>query len=81
MKMCIWFVRKHQINICYFFHVVNFFASIVYIEWVYCVRNSSYRFQLTFLKLCRHFLHGLKICIWFGHKPQINFCHVFHVVN
>ena len=34
-----------------------------------------------FIKLCRHFLHALKICMWFGHKSQIYFCHFFRIVN
>ena len=35
----------------------------------------------VFLKLCTWFLHGLKMCIWFGYNPCINFCHFFHFVN
>ena len=27
------------------------------------------------------FLHGLKMCIWFGYNPCINFCHFFHFMN
>ena len=46
------------------------------------MRNSSYRFQLIHLDFCRHFLHDLKICMWFGHKSRSNvrFCFSY-VVN
>ena len=27
------------------------------------------------------FLYGLKMCIYFGYNPCINFCHFFHFVN
>ena len=50
-------------------------------QWVPCECNSSYNFTPIFLKLCTCFLHGLKICIWFGYNPWINFCHFFHFVN
>ena len=35
------------------------------------MRISSYSFILILLKLHRCFGHGLKICMWFGYKPQI----------
>ena len=38
------------------------------------MRNSSYN---LIPKLCRHFDHALKICMWLGYTPQINFCHFF----
>ena len=50
-------------------------------QWVPCERNSSYNFILILLKLCTCFRHGLKMCIWFGYNPWINFCHFFHFVN
>ena len=28
--------------------------------------NSAYSFSLIVLKLCRSFVHGLKMCMWFG---------------
>ena len=37
--------------------------------------NSSYSLILIFLKLYIHHDHALKICMWFGYNPQINFCH------
>ena len=38
------------------------------------MRNSSYNFIPILFKLCRH---ALKICIWLGYTPEINFCHFF----
>ena len=43
--------------------------------------NSSYSFMAIFLKLYRYFCHGLKICMWFRYNPQINFCHLFFILN
>ena len=39
--------------------------------------NSSYSFIPILLKLYRCCDHALKICMWFGYNPQINFCHFF----
>ena len=49
--------------------------------WVPCVRNSSYSFIPILLKLYRCCDHALKICMWFGYNPQINFCHFFRNLN
>ena len=51
------------------------------IEYVPCVRNSSYSFTPILLKLYRCFYHPLKICMWFGYDPQINFSHFFRNLN
>ena len=53
----------------------------MYRQWVPCERNSSYNFIPIFLKLCTCFLHGLKMCIWFGYNPCINFCRFFLFAN
>ena len=53
----------------------------MYRQWVPCERNSSYNCIQMFLKLCTCFLHGMKMCMWFGYNPWINFCHFFHFVN
>ena len=37
--------------------------------------------MLILLKLHRCFGHGLKMCMWFGHNPQIIFCHFFCNLN
>ena len=41
------------------------------------MRDSSYSFIPILLKLCRHCDHALKICMWLGYTPQIDFCHFF----
>ena len=41
------------------------------------MRNSSYNLIPILLKLCRHCDHALKIGMWLGCTPQINFCHFF----
>ena len=38
-------------------------------------------FLLIFLKLCRCFLHGVRMCMWFGYNCWIIFYHFFHFVN
>ena len=45
------------------------------------MRNSSYNLMPILLKLYRHCDHALKICMWFGYNPQINFCHFFRNLN
>ena len=52
-------------------------AIKVYSQWVPCVRNSSYSFPLNVLKLFRCFLHGMKMCMWFGYNPLIFFFSLF----
>ena len=49
-------------------------------QWVPCVRNS-YSFTPILFKLYRCFYHPLKICMWFGYNPQINFSHFFRNLN
>ena len=57
------------------------FSTSMYRQWVPCERNSSYNCIPIFLKLCTCFLHGLKMCIWFGYNPCIYFCCFFHFAN
>ena len=63
--------------LCEFSH----FSTSMYRQWVPCERNSSYNFIPIFLKLCTCFLHGRKICMWFGCNPCFNFYHFFHFGN
>ena len=63
------------------FHFLTSGYMKVLWQWVPCERNSSYNFIPIFLKLCTCYLHGQKMCIWFGCNPCINFCHFFHFVN
>ena len=65
-----------QINLCHFFCTsnLNFFgltSTKAYFHWVTCERNFSYNFSQIFLKLCRWFCQGLKMCMAFGFNPQI----------
>ena len=49
----------------------------VYRQWVPCKCNSIYNFAHLFF-------HSLKICMWFGFNPAVNFCHfllTFSVFN
>ena len=52
-----------------------------HLPWVSCERNSSYSFLLIFLKLRICFLHGVRMCMWFGYNCWIIFYHFFHFVN
>ena len=40
-------------------------------QWVPCGRNSSYSFAPIVLKLCRCFLHGMKMCRWMWYNPLV----------
>ena len=53
----------------------------MYRQWVPRERNSSYNFIPILLKLCTCFLHGLKMCMWFGYNPCITFYPFFHFVD
>ena len=46
-----------------------------------CGHNSSYSLIPILLKLYRCCDHALKICMWFGYNPQINFCCFFRNMN
>ena len=39
-----------------------------HLPWVSCERNSSYSFVPIYLKLCRCFRHGMRMCMWFGYS-------------
>ena len=52
------------------FHVVNFFVFClisIYRVGVLCVQLLL-QVLTDLLNFCRHILHRLKICMWFGHK-------------
>ena len=51
------------------------------IEYVPCVRNSSYSFILILLKLYSCLYNALKIRIWFAYNPQPNFYHFFAILT
>ena len=58
--------------------IVRLFSVTFSTLWTY---SSSYNFIPIFFKLCTCFLHDLKMCMWFGCNPCINFCHFFHFGN
>ena len=62
-----------------FFSVWN--AIKVYRQCVSCGRNSSYSFPPIVLKLCRCFLHGMKMCMWVWYNILIIVSHFFCFVN
>ena len=48
----------------------------VFRQWLPCKHNSLYSFMPIFMQLCTSFFfHGLKMCMWFGFNPAVNFCH------
>ena len=57
-------------------HFSGFLTMKVNGQWVHRGRNS-YSFTQILLKLYRCLDHPLKICMWFGYDPQINFSHFF----
>ena len=85
MGMCMWFGYSYYFFF-FFFSLfplceLSHFSTSMYRRWVPCERNSSYNFVPIFLKFCTYFLHGMKMCVWFGYNPCINCCHFFHFVN
>ena len=36
---------------------------------------------LSLFNFAHLFVHDLKMCMWFGFNPAVNFCHFFHFVN
>ena len=87
MKICIWYGYNPLIIFSHFFCFVNlvFFvvwnAIKVYRQWLPCGRSSSYSFPPIILKLCRCFLHRMKICMWFEYNTLSIFSHFFCCVN
>ena len=86
-RIGIWFGYNPPINVCYLFSqfVLSRFSGILTMkvngQWVPCKRNSSYSLIQILLKLYRHCGHALKICMWLGYTPQINFCHFLSNLN
>ena len=83
VRMCMWFGYNCWIIFLTLFPLceLSHFSTSVYRQWVPCERNSSYNFISIILKLCTCFLHGLKMCIWYGYNPCIYFCYFFHFAN
>ena len=65
----------------FFFFFFTWNAIKVYGQLVPCGCNSFYSFAIIVLKLCRCFLHGMKICKWFGYNSLIILFYLFCFVN
>ena len=59
---------------------MHIFGLKSYRLWNTCKRNY-YSFSWIFLKLSRCFCQGLKMCMKFGHNPQITFYPFFRCSN
>ena len=83
LEMCMGFGYNPWINFCHFFHFVNFVIFWPQILWK-CI-DSRYHVPvsatpcttsyLSLLNFAHLFVHGLKMCMWFGFNPAVNFCH------
>ena len=66
---------------CYFFYFVNFVIFWPQILWKCIDRGylvSAAPYTISCLSLCNFahlFFHGLKMCVWFGFNPAVNFYH------
>ena len=84
-KICMWFFSQFELS-HFFVHFCEWIEGTLcaqlllqfYTDTFETVRNSSYSFILILLKLYRCCDHALKICMWLGYTPQINFCHFFY---
>ena len=70
----------------FFYHFFHFVNLVIFrpqcIDSGYLVSTTPHTYFIPiFLKLCTCFLHGLKMCMWFGYNPCINFCYFFHFAN
>ena len=81
LEMCMWFGYNPCINFCPFFHFVNlviFWSQILWkcIDSGYHVSATPYTAScLSLFNFAHLFVHGLKMCMWFGFNPAVNFCH------
>ena len=74
LKMCMWFGYNPQINFCYFFFRI---LNLV----IFQARILSKGIDCGYLVCATPLTVGLKMCMWFGYYPQINFCHFFRILN
>ena len=81
LEICTCFGYNPWINFCHFFHFVNFGHFWPQILWK-CIDSgyliSATPYTISCLSLCNFahlFFHGLKMCMWFGFNPAVNFCH------
>ena len=64
-----------RFSLCKLCHFLTSDFMKMYRQWVPCKHNSLYNFNPFFLQLYTSFFHGLKMCMWFGFNPAVNFCH------
>ena len=84
MKMCVTFGCNPHISFKFeFSHCVRLRP---FRHWVTCERKSSGKSsgsfsRIFFLKFCRYFCQGLKMCMTFGCYPQIKCCYLITSFN
>ena len=61
--------------LCELCHFLTSDSMKVYRQRLPCKRNSLYNFMPIFMQLSTSFFNGLKMCMWFGFNPALNFCH------
>ena len=78
IDMCMWFGYNRWINFCHFFHFVIFWPQILWkcINSGYHVSATPYTTScLSLFNFAHLFVHGFKMCMWFGFNPAVIFCH------
>ena len=81
LEMCMWFGYNPWINFCHFFHFVNF--VIFWPQTLWKCTDSGYHVSATpyttscpsLFNFAHLFVRGLKMCMWFGFNPAVNFCY------
>ena len=81
LEMWMWYGYNPWTIFCHFFHFVNFVIFWPQILWK-CIDSgylvSATPYTVSCLSLCNfaHLLfHGLKMCMWFGFNPAVDFRH------
>ena len=83
LKICMWFGYNPWIFFVIFsqFELSHFFRHFSErIECTLCAQLLL-QFNTNTFETKRHHDHALKICMWFGYNPLINFCHFFRNFN
>ena len=78
LKMCMWFACNPYI-ICFTFSTLRFFSfsdlrlyeSVVTVGTLWA--QLLIQFYTNLFETLHMFPHGLKMCMWFGYNPWINF--------
>ena len=79
LKICMCFQYIPRIIFFSQLELTSFFGH--FSEWIEvpCVHNSSCSLIPILMKLYIHCDHALKICMYLGYTPQINFCHILAI--